>query len=272
MAKHNKKRNVGLIHEQLIRFASEKIVAKDKAGADVAISILDEHFAVGTELHKEFRLFNALIHTTISESSIAKRIIQESKAACKNHDAKKLRSEKSCLIKSINHKIDDKSVYSKRLAEYRVFATVQALLNEWRGGGKLSPVEIVKYETVLENWLTRAEEKVDLNKNDNANPLVLKIMIEKFNKKYAGELNEEQAKLLEYKLEANTPAIIAQIDKIKKAALQTLEEFCSSADNKVLNGKKDLVESNIQALEPSANDTSIIKALMLSKLIETIGE
>ena len=26
MAKHNKKRNVGLMHEQLIRYASEKIV------------------------------------------------------------------------------------------------------------------------------------------------------------------------------------------------------------------------------------------------------
>ena len=34
MAKHNKKRNVGLIHEQLVRYASEKIVEGKKKIAE----------------------------------------------------------------------------------------------------------------------------------------------------------------------------------------------------------------------------------------------
>ena len=87
MAKHNKKRNVGLIHEQLVRFASEKIVEGAKNKAEVALEILNEHFEQDSQLYKEFRLFNALVHTRASTSNIARRIILESKAARKNHNS-----------------------------------------------------------------------------------------------------------------------------------------------------------------------------------------
>ena len=55
MAKHNKKRNVGLIHEQLVRHASEKIVDGHKKQAKIAINILDKHFGERSALQKEFR-------------------------------------------------------------------------------------------------------------------------------------------------------------------------------------------------------------------------
>jgi hypothetical protein len=81
MAKHNKKRNVGLIHEQIVRYASERVVDGDEAKTKKAISILSNHFRAGTELYKEFRLFNSLVHTNVSSKAIARRIIIESKDA-----------------------------------------------------------------------------------------------------------------------------------------------------------------------------------------------
>ena len=73
--KHNKKRNVGLIHEQLIRFASQNLVQGDKSKANLAINILENNFVEGSELHREFRLFNALVHTHVPTADLAKQII-----------------------------------------------------------------------------------------------------------------------------------------------------------------------------------------------------
>jgi hypothetical protein len=270
MAKHNKKRNVGLIHEQLVRFASERIVDGEKDKAEIAISVLNEHFESDSQLYKEFRLFNALVHTHASSNSIARRIILESKAACKNHDSVRLRSEKSSLIRSINHKLNDYGFYDKHVNEYRIFATVQALLNEWRGAGKLSPDEIVRYESTLESWLTRTEPAEKLEKNKAADPLALKLMIEKFNSKYAQCLSTEQSRLLEHALTGDNTAVKHMIESIKHRAHSNLAKFYRACDNATLNEKRTLVESSINNFEVDCDDGTIKKALMLSRLVEEL--
>lgn len=58
MSSHNKKRNVGLIYEQLIRYASKCILEGRTERAEIAMQILKEHFRPGTELYKEFRLLD----------------------------------------------------------------------------------------------------------------------------------------------------------------------------------------------------------------------
>ena len=57
---HNKKRNIGLIFEQLVQASSESLIQSNNKKTKVVLSIINEHFCVGTELYKEFRLFNAL--------------------------------------------------------------------------------------------------------------------------------------------------------------------------------------------------------------------
>ena len=271
MAKHNKKRNVGLIHEQLVRYASEKIVEGKKKIAENAVSVLNKHFIEDTELYREFRLFNSLVHTRTSDKHIARRIIAESREACKVHDKKTLTAEKSKLIQSINHKIDENTFYNQRIENYRVFATVQALLNEWRGSAKLSPSEVVGYETVLEEWITRNDETPEMRKNPHADPLALKIMTEKFNKKYAS-FNKDQIQLLEYKLMGDDNKVVSQIDKIKNNAKSSLSKFYSTCENKTLNEKREIVERNITNLSSSADDETIKKSLIISHLIREMEE
>jgi hypothetical protein len=123
-----------------------------------AIEIITKHFENGSELLREFRLFSSLVHAKVDSKELAMRIIDESKRACTNHDGDKLRKEKSYLIKDINHMINEESFYDQRILNYRTFATVQALLNEWRGADKLTPSEIVSYEEKLSEHLTRKEE------------------------------------------------------------------------------------------------------------------
>ena len=270
MAKHNKKRNVGLIHEQLVRHVSENIVNQDKRSANVALNILENHFSKNSELYKEFRLFNSLVHTRVSSKEIARRIIEESRLACKSHDSSALMKEKSSLIKDINHKIDNESFYDKRIEEYKIFSTVQALLNEWRGKSKLYPEEVIKYELVLENWLSRDSEEEQIRNNDDANPLVLSIMIEKFNNRYGDHLNDRQKDILSAKLSRDPDRIVECVKKIKRDGLNAVNEFYSVCDNDFLNSKKNNVLSKINGLELSSSDVVVERALSLAALIEEL--
>jgi len=268
MAKHNKKRNVGLLHEQLIRFASQNLVEGNKQRANLAIDILNNNFKEGTELYKEFRLFNALVHTSVPTKELAQQIVSESRLACINHCSKTLRSEKSNLIKEVNHSLDVDNFYGRKISQYKVFATVQALLNEWRGAQKLGPEEIVRYEQLLESWLVRDVDNATLDKNPDANPLTLKIMIEKFNSKYKTLLNDEQRAILECCLEGDHKTIELHVESIKQRAKDSLESFYLTCDNTVLIEKRKLVEKRIMSLEHNTTDETIAKAMMISSLIK----
>lgn len=269
MAKHNKKRNVGLIHEQLVRKISESVVGKDQESADKIFKIIESNFDKRSELYKEFRLFNSLVHSRVESKDIAKKIISESKSASKKHDANKIDREKSRLIKDINHNLGEKDLYSTRVESYKVFSTVQALLNEWRGHGNLYPEEIVKYETLLENWLTR-DKKKDAPSEKTGDPLVLKMMIKKFNNKYEGNLNEMQRSLISASLSQDTNKVTDQVKAIKEAGLKKLDEFYSKCTNKFLLEKKDDIFGRISKLEVSSSDKIVEKAMSLANLVEEL--
>ena len=269
MAKHNKKRNVGLIYEQLVRHISERVVNQDQESVDIAVKILEKHFKPGTELYKEFRLFNSLVHTRVDTRELASRIISESRTACKRHDSNRLTKEKSLLIKDINHGIDDPGFYSRKISEYRTYSTVQALLNEWRGAGKLFPEEIVKYETSLEDSLLRERREPSRNKFVK-DPLVLKVMLEKFNKKYDKKLNSRQRAIVGYKIQENNSALIEEVKKTKAEAMSAVQKFYEGCDNEVLLEKKEDVLNNINRLNIDGSDRIIERALSLAALIEEL--
>ena len=275
MAKHNKKRNVGLLHEQLVLLASKKIVEGATEESSKVINIIEKHFKKGSELLREFQLFNAIANTDIAyDSSIAKRIIDESRIACNSHNSEKLELEKSRLIKEINLNLGKDTFYDQKVSTYKVLSTIQALLNEWRGDNNLSPSERIEYEMVLENWLvqngTKNKKETYLNKSEHANPLVLNIMIDKFNKKYGGKLNNEQLRLLNASLMEDENKVKNIIESIKLKAVNSLNNFYKVEKNEVLCSKKSLIENKINSVKVESSDNSITQALVLSSLIEEI--
>ena len=267
MAKHNKKRNVGLLYEQLMRFASNSILEKNRPRAEKAIDILCQRFKPGTELYKEFRLFNALVDSKVSNSTVARRIIEESKKACLQHDKNQLRKEKSALIKEINHSLGGQDFYNQKSSNYRTHATVQALLNEWRGASTLNPAELVKYEMVLEEWLTRDDVSETSIKKEHANPLTLNIMFNKFKEKYENKMNEEQQSLFESFLHNDSEAIVEKVSAIKNRAKRVIEGYFVTCENKILIEKRSNLESRIDNLPIDSDQSSVSKAMVLSSLL-----
>ena len=278
--KHNKKRNVGLIYELLLRHLSTQIIENDKKGAKITTSILEKHFSKGTELYKEFRLFNALAKSSVSETQIVASILTEAKEAARRTNLNVLEHEKSKLIRDINYKIDNKDFYYQHVENYKDLATIQITLNEWR---KDSPdlTTLIEFEKKVGEQLLRSKKEVDIFEEksrldaSDADKLVLKIMTEKINAKYSNLSPDQREIIKNYVFYSYQDA-----DKLKKylserkiAVLTLLENFDKKETNEILLEKVDSVKNAISSISVNnINDSSIVKFLTITKLISELED
>ena len=280
MAKtHNKKRNVGIIYEQLLRSISQSLVEGDEERAQVVTQVLTDNFKPGSQLYKEFRLFNALVKTSVGSEVLAGRILSEAKSAAVNFDSEKLRKEKAKLIKDINHRVDDKGFYTQRVKDYRSYATIQTLLNDWRDNKSPNIGRVASYEDKVCKWLLEDKpvEDIGIHKNDDVDGLTVRIMTEKFNKKYDDTLNDEQAEIIReyvFALEQKDAAsLIDYLTDIRSSTLDELKVYALSCDNQILNEKMNVIRENVDSLVPNeVNDDSISKFLLVSALKQELLE
>jgi hypothetical protein len=278
--KHNKKRNVGIIYELLLSAVSQSLVENNKRKLKKITSILENRFKKGTELYKEFRLFNALVHGSASNTHVVAGILTEAKAAARRIDTKKLQKEKSDLIRDINYKLNDQSFFHRKVKNYRDYGTVQMVVNEWRNCNSPDLKKIIDLETKLISQLL-SEKKIsnldDIEKSvdKNNNKLVYKIMSDKFNKKYGETLNESQKEIINkyvfYSESGDANSLSLYFKNKKNEALRIIESL-DVANSLHLNSKIDSVKQKIKSLnEQNVNDETIVKFLTLSKLLQEIG-
>ena len=271
---HNKKRNVGIIYEQLILTVSKGIVKNNPKLVKSAKNIIKKHFSPGTELYKEHKLFQALVKPHIDNASLATSILGEAKRASKSHDQNRLEREKSRLIRDINITFG-KNFYNTRIKEYKEFATVQTLMNDWRSNS--SNIErIVEYEQKVHNILTSEKKFLTLKeqKSDNASNLVVKIMTEKFNEKYGKKLTEQQRNLIKnYVMTDKKINFETTLQSIKENSIRDLNRYSLKCDSDVVKNKIDPVIKELKELDTTKiNDENFGKFMMLCHLQEELKE
>ena len=271
---HNKKRNVGIIYELLLRHVSSCLIEGKNKEAQKALDILQKRFSQDTELYKEFRLFNALVKSTVTNTSVAAAILTEAKSAARRTDSQKLDREKSFLIKEINYSLNDSNFYKRHVPNYKTYASIQVLLNSWRKKDASDLTQMVIYESkVIDHLLSEKkdteilEEQVD----PDVNVLVIKILTEKFNKKYGEKLNEEQKELIKFyvfSLEEETQETLSGfLTELKSQTLEKVIKFKDTTDNDVILEKIDEVRNKINNLPTEEiDDQSISRYLAVSRL------
>ena len=276
---HNKKRNVGIIYEQLVRKVSEALVEGDMSRANLVLDILKRNFRKDTELYKEFRLFNALVKTTVSSDSIATRILSEAKSAAQDHNANQLRKEKSRLIKEINHSLDDSGFYSTKVEGYRTYATIQTLLNDWRSGPSVDIKRVALYEDKIHTWLTeeKPEENLDDLKSKNVDKLTVKIMREKFNSRYGSTLTNNQRTLIREmvfsKETGDGSSAKALMKEQKEDVIDRIQTYKSSCTSNYSLKKLPLVLEAVRSLNTDdLSDENVAKFLTTIKLGSELAE
>tara|TARA_B100001094_G_C18179304_1_gene799845 strand:- start:1874 stop:2743 length:870 start_codon:yes stop_codon:yes gene_type:complete len=258
---HNKKRNVGIIFEQLVKYASTALVENNQDKATKVLKITSKYFKSGTELYREYRLFNALHNTTMPSESLATRIIGEAKGEARNFNSEKLYKEKSSLIHEINYSFNDPKFYSQRVSNYKSLATIQRLLESWRNEEPDIDSQAI-YEAKLHNWLLqekRASDMKDLKTQDVDN-LTVSIMTKKFNESFTKELLPEQASLLQdYVFSIGKEENISEVfQERKNSCLQELKNYSLTCDSDIVKSKISLVTEKVENLPTSNIDDEIV--------------
>jgi len=281
MSAHNKKRNTGLLYEFLVPPISQALVDDDKKKSSKALKIVKAHFRPGSELYKEFRLINSIMKTTVSSDAVAASILGEAKAAARTHDTAELDREKSLLIRSINHQLNDDHFYDQHIREYRTFATVQNLINDWRSSSPdLS--RLAEYEDQVVKWLTFAKqepnEQIVAESSAGSSRLLMKIMMNKLSEKYDGTLTAEQKSLIKaYAFSAangdDNKTVLLKLKEIRENLLTAIDKYVDDNDNKEKYLSNKLTEVKEQLLnEVSAPDDNTVAEYMLYiKLIDELS-
>jgi hypothetical protein len=277
--RHNKKRNAGLLMEFLIRHISKCLINNMKEDANKAVTLSKRHFSKKNALHEELSLFGAILGTKVKSRQSAQKILSEVSKRASKMNARKLDTEKSRLIKEINHILGDE-VYSYKVPNYTVYASIQTLFSDARNRKKLNPIERIKLEdTIVEHLIREETDQVadKLKTNPNYNNAVYKFVIERFHKKYADKLSENQKKLLTkyavFMISENEGVIRSAVDKEITEVKRKLKHIRDKSllDNSELMSKitecyKKIVTTDFSSI----NDQNILEVLKYMKLIEEV--
>ena len=279
---HNKKRNVGIVYELLLRRVSECLVNEDTKSAQQTLDIISRRFKRGTELYKEFRLFRALAKSCVSDENIARSILEEAKIAARKTNLKSLEKEKSDLIREMNYGLKDKNLYFRHVPDYKSLATIQVLLNDWREGDGANITRMALYESRVVDYLLEEKVVVDISseESNSVDPLVVKIMSEKMNEKYGKRFNKDQREILKVyafasssQTEASRAKLAETMKLISEKSLSGIAHLRETSDNKVIQEKIAYVENKImQESTRDLDDKKIVRFLTLMDLCKEIKE
>ena len=272
---HNKKRNAGLLYEFLVRAISKALVDNDQKRANAALKLIKRHFKPGTELHREYRLINSLLVTTVSSEAVAASIMQEAKGAARSYNLKELNREKSLLISNINKVIGDEDFYDQQVNEYRMYATIQTLVNDWRAPDR-DLGRLAQYEDQLVKWLvTEKAETPDTalaEETPGTSRLLMKVMMRKLNEKYAGVLTDEQKGLIRayaFSTANDDPqSIRMKLTEVKERLLSEISECrLQNDDNEYVANKLEEVHRQIQnEFLDQVDDDTVTRFMLYTKL------
>jgi hypothetical protein len=272
--KHNKKRNVGVVYEQLLNYIAKNVVNDKQNVAKKAVKIIERRFNKNTELYKEFRLFNALANTDSVSTEVAAGILVEAKKAARRINKDKLRNEKSLLIKDINYQLKENNFFHNKIDNYRDYASIQILINEWCKEDKSDLRKLVEYEKmIIESLVATKSDKVINNDLEYSDKLVFKIMAEKINKKYNQKLSNEQKDIIKhYAIYQDSPNLMQNyLSEVKQKTLSQLKDYQEGLNNQVLLTKIDRVYDNVENLSVTdISESNIKKFLTITSLKEEL--
>lgn len=255
--KHSKYKNTGLLFELLVRQITADTL---NGGESHSLNILKKSFA-NTELGKEYKLYETLFKTKNLSEGKAEITLNTILEATRKLNRSALRREKYNLISEISKYYNPNEFFRHQVPNYKGYAAFYKLI-EIYNSDKLSETnaiidnKITILECLTERPVSQKKVKQDLVEefakyDKDLRVLTYKVMLEKFNGKYAN-LNKGQKKVL--------------------------KEFMNSIDNtprlkEIYNNKINEVKKvlKLQA-EKVKDDATKIKLLEVVKLLKEIDK
>lgn len=188
--KHNKKKNTAFLYETLILELTKAILKKDIVLKRGIAKMIKESFSVGTELHKELKLYHALDKTEYINPHTAEKIILEVKNSHTLIDKNALALEQASLVRKIKKNLSDE-VMNNFVPNYKSLATIYQVFNS------RAPIKTrVLLENNIISKMCKSSENIDKDKMVPIDNLIYKTFTKKFNQEYSTNLLKEQKDLL----------------------------------------------------------------------------
>jgi hypothetical protein len=256
LIKHSKYKNTGILFELLVR----QITADTLSGKNSeATNILKKYFSK-TELGREYKLYDSLLKRTNLSEGKAELIINTVLESAKQLNRTSLKKQKYNLINEIKKHYNLEDFFKIKLPNYKSQAAIYTLIESYSDSKNASHEQTITNKLVLLEHLsaaTKSAKPTDAFMNEFAKEdkdtriLAYKILLERFNDKYADFNANKKSILKEY---------INNVDNTSK-----LKEFYNSKINEI---KSELVTLN----KTTKNKITKIKINEVTTLLVELGK
>jgi hypothetical protein len=225
--KHSKYKNTGILFELLVR----QITADTLSGAESKASNILKKYFTKTELGREYKLYESFFKNVNVSEAKADMVINTIVESAKHLNRSALRRQKYNLVNEIRKHYNIEDFFKTKLPNYKAQAALYSLLEIYNGENILNPSQIIENKTVLLEFLTKStidKQGVESNvleefkqQDKDVQALAYKMLLEKFNSKYANLNHNQKIVLKEF---------INSVDSNPK-----LKEFYNTKVNEIKN-------------------------------------
>jgi hypothetical protein len=277
--KHSKYKNTGILFELLVRqITSDTLSGKDSK----ATHILKKYF-VKTELGREYKLYETLSkHKNLTEGK-AEVVINSVIESSKNLNRGTLKRQKYNLIKEISKYYNLDEFFKTKLPSYKTHAALYTLVEIYNSELLSNPDQIINNKiAILESLTTRAVSKQKVEEDlmtefqsydKDLRILTYKVLLEKFNGKYAN-LNDNQKSVLKEFINSvdSTPKLKEFYNTKIQEIKNELNEVTKKVTDKVVKIKLKEVNNIILPLGKVANvgNDDLVNLLQYYSLLEEL--
>jgi hypothetical protein len=239
--KHSKYRNTGLIFELLVKqIAADTLSKKDSS----AVKILKKYYSGNSFLAKEYKLYEFITKNTEIKQNKAESIVSTILEVSRKLDRASLKNQKYELIKDLKESYNLDDFFSIKVRDYKGLAALYCLMEAHNCDSLVDPDILVENKVTVMEHLTSKNISEDDAKDalveefskfdKDLRLLTYRVLLEKFNNKYADLLPEQKRILREFITSVSSQT------KLRKFINEELESIRTIVEN-----KKELVTDDI---------------------------
>ena len=277
--KHSKYKNTGILFELLVR----QITADTLSGKDSKATHILKKYFVKTELGREYKLYETITkHKNLTEGK-AEVVINSVIESSKNLNRGALKRQKYNLIQEISKYYNLEEFFATKLSNYKSYAALYTLVEIYNSELLSTPDQIISNKiAILENLTTKQVDKKKVEDDlltefqsydKDLRILTYKVLLEKFNGKYAS-LNDNQKSILKEFINSvdSTPKLRefynTKITEIKA----TLTKQVKKVTDKAIQIKLNEVNNMLTPLGKTANvgNDDLVNLLQYYELLEEL--
>jgi hypothetical protein len=277
--KHSKYKNTGILFELLVR----QITADTLSGTESKASNILKKYFTKTELGREYKLYESFFKNVNVSEAKADMVINTIVESAKHLNKSALRRQKYNLVNEIKKHYNIEDFFKTKLPNYKAQASLYSLIEIYSGEDNLNPNQIIENKTVLLEFLTKSTINKQEVKNSileefrhqdkDIQVLAYRVLLEKFNDKYAGLNHNQKLVLKEFINSVDSTPKLKEFYNTKVNEIKThLTKLNKSVTDKAIQIKINEVINILPSLTKidKASDDNLVNLLQYYQLVEEL--